>query len=408
MFNIVNFKDKLFFAALVILTVLPNLIRDMKVLLAFFTLALLLALELLAKGFPNNRALIYLCLFSILCLVYAAFSWFFGSWTYLYEFDQRYIFRHVYFSVMLPVFLFASIKIFNNIGPGFYSFIDNNSALMLAFIFFVDILTAFLFGDELFYLYNEYTYYLDKGFIWLFVAFLSFYSIFYSRKSTIVIAVIIIGFFAQNASGFGTMFNAATGKVVFLLILLNYFVLRLKKNFQFCYIMNFCALIAVILFVLISPFFSEFFINDINTYWRLESWYNNIIAMFSNYGFGSGFGVSYFPITNDVIDAAFKAYSSEGANVGLLEQVFVRGQHSSIINILFRTGILGLLLFICFITSSILKMKMNNSATFSIPVAICAVFNVGTHVGLESPPFMISFAIAFGYLISTNWRRSDS
>ena len=408
MFEMKNLRAKTFLVFLIIFTLLPNLIRDMKILLVFFFLALVLAFELIRKGFPKNNSLVYLFLFSGLCLIYAIFSWFFGNWTHLYEFDHRYVFRQAYFAVMAPIFLLATIQISKYLGSDFYNFIAKNSMKLLLAIFILDIITAYFFGDPRFYFYNDYTYHMDKGFIWLFVAFLSFYSVFCTNNATGVILVVVLGFIVQNIVGYGTMFTAATGQVVFVLILLNYFVLQLTKKIKLCYLMNLCALFAVILFVLISPFFSDLFISDLNTYWRLESWYKNISAVASNLGFGSGFGVSYFPITHDVVDEAYKAYSPEATGGGLLDQLFVRGQHSSIINVLFRTGVLGLLLFLCFIGSSIFNFRkhMDSRITFAVPVAICGVFNVATHVGLESPPFMISFSIAFGYLIYMVWSRN--
>jgi len=127
------------------------------------------------------------------------------------------------------------------------------------------------------------------------------------------------------------------------------------------------------------------------------------MATISNYGFGSGFGISYFSTSAEALDAAYKSYLKAGPGYGVYDSLFIRGQHSSIVNVFFRLGFIGVVVFIMFffhILSYAEKYKNDKNVRALTPVLLSGILNISVHVGLESPPFLMTIAISTGFLLA--------
>ena len=87
--------------------------------------------------------------------------------------------------------------------------------------------------------------------------------------------------------------------------------------------------------------------------------------------------------------------------MGMYDKLFIRGQHSSVINVAFRLGVVGIVAFLMSIIYLIhsFYVRGNPERTFLMPLLLCGFMNVSVHVGLESPPFMIMYSIVLGMLM---------
>ena len=216
--------------------------------------------------------------------------------------------------------------------------------------------------------------------------------------------IALLFFLLQTIEGYGTMFNATTGQVLFLFMLTAYIGKLVMKTNLYIFLVYLFVFLSLLLFVFLAPFYADGFVDDENTYWRLISWQDNIVYVLDSYMFGAGFGVSYFPDNYESVNFTYKKYLSEGYRGGLYDPLFIRGQHSSIINVFFRLGLVGVLLFLYFICKSIAKLiRTSNNPLIAVSGAtfFCGLVNVSVHVGLESPPFLLTFSLAFGLLIAS-------
>lgn len=380
----------------------PDAIRDFKIFAVVLAMGIMLAAIRIKNGIPKNNSLILLFTFSFLCFIYALFSILFGNWTDNYLYDFNYVLRHSYFSLLMPIIILASMLIFKATSKSVNTFIANNAIKIIFAFISLDMLLAYFLGSQNFYINNDYTYYQEKGFIWLLVCYVFFFCMANKIRHHIIFSIVTIGFFAERILGYGSTFNASTGALFYLIMVASYFswgVFTLNRLF---YLYLKIMIIIALLFVFIAPFYSDNFLSDLNTYWRLESWKSNLESVADNNGFGSGFGISYFPLRQDVIDWAYQAYDSGISDIYLVEHMFIRGQHSSIINITFRVGLIGVAIFLSFLASVFLNYSQKDNTSeykYLIPLFTCGILNISVHVGLESPPFLITFSMATGFLI---------
>lgn len=381
---------------------LPDAIRDYKVFAVVLAMGITLAAIRVKNGIPNNNSLILLFVFCLICFIYSLFSMLFGNWTNNYLYDFNYIFRHSYFSLLMPIIILASMLIFKTTSKDINAFIANNAIkIMFAFIS-LDMLLAYIFGSQNFLINNDYTFYQEKGFIWLSVCYVFFFCMANRIRHHIIFSIVTIGFFAERILGYGSTFNASTGALFYLIMVASYFSWGLFSLNRLFDLYLKLMIITALLFVFIAPYYSDNFLSDMNTYWRLESWKSNLDSVIDNNSFGSGFGISYFPLRQDVIDWAYHAYDSGISDLYLVEHMFIRGQHSSIINITFRVGLIGVAIFLSFLASVFINHSKKDSTAeykYLAPVFTCGILNISVHVGLESPPFLITFSIAAGFLI---------
>lgn len=381
---------------------IPQLIRSMPVFLLIVSLAGFVFISQFKVGIYNNISFKIIIYFSVLGWMYLFASAIIQGWTELYRFDAKHIVRQSYFVIMLPLFVSVGVSIYGRFGEKFGFYLGRTSVYLFILLCVLDVLTAIVLGDDSFRVENGYAHFLDKGLIWFFGCVTYLYCIAYNIKKHFMFMLLNTFFIIETVAGYGVMFNAMTGGILYIMMFMFYLTTIISSLRKFEFLWYFSVISFLVSFVLIAPAWNELFIGDLNTYWRLTSWGNNLSAVYSNWGLGAGFGVAYFPNTPEALDAAYKSYLAEGSSYNMYDSLFVRGQHSSIINVFFRMGILGGGLLI-WILISLLKQANNNRQSpdvrFLTPLFVCGVLNISVHVGLESPPFLITISLAAGMLL---------
>ena len=141
---------------------------------------------------------------------------------------------------------------------------------------------------------------------------------------------------------------------------------------------------------------------DSNSAWRFYVWTKNIqYSLVNTYGAGVGYGTPYFLGTK--YDLAFVALSGRGGtsveNSGD-QEAMVRGQHNSLVNIFYRLGVAGTLIFLQFILSLYKKMGAQELDSLYGILLLFALMDISTNVGLESPATFIQFVLIIGFVIN--------
>ncbi|MFC1504030.1 O-antigen ligase family protein [Spirochaetota bacterium] len=137
---------------------------------------------------------------------------------------------------------------------------------------------------------------------------------------------------------------------------------------------------------------------DPNTWWRLIYWKKEAGILLNTSFLGVGFGTPYsLPAWEDTIRLIFFKYHGP-------ESHYIVAQHNSFMNILYRTGFIGFLLFIMFNYFIIRSFKKNyianmhdKSISGSINILflgyVLSVINILLNVGLESPRVFLSYLL---------------
>jgi hypothetical protein len=385
--------------------IIPEFIRNLYIFITLLFFVSVLSLFELFDGAVLIKPMRYILYLSSLGVVYLIASIVTGGWTENYQHNLSFALRQSYFVFLLPIFTYAGVSIYKTFSENSSKFILNKVFYILSFILIMDIILSVILGDPDFLINNGYTFYLDKGLIWFFVCFLYYYGLFYSERGSRFFYLVTIIFLMEILLGYGVMFNAMTGFLLYLIMLISFIFVKFKLNTYLLVLSLFMIVFSLFFMVCVFPFYSELFYSDLNTYWRYFSWRNNYEAVMSNYGFGVGFGVAYFPNVPEALDAAFKSAINSGlqGSGGLYDSLFIRGQHSSIVNIIFRLGVLGFIFLIGFVFSlfnCVSSARNNKSVLFLLPFFVSGFLNVSVHVGFESPPFLMTISISIGLLIA--------
>lgn len=402
-------KHRLFWLMLVYLmfaVAYPILFRKTILFLLYSLFASYLAIGYLKQNYVFNvcfiKKNIWFFLFIFICILYLIPSFLFSGWSNDYFYNSSFILRHAYFIIFFPVYIAFGMAIYHNLSSDVNSFLLRRSLSCLCLILTIDIITAILFGNTEFREWNGYTFFLEKAIIWYIVCYIFFFSLVNIKNKFFLMTITSVFFILQRSLGYGHMFNAATGIAIYIYMLFAYLLLAAGNSRRLLVLIFETSIVFVLLFIFITPFFSDAFISDENTYWRLEAWKSNLESVYQNYGFGSGFGTSYFPNEIGIIDEVYRYWIREGQVGNMIDYLFIRGQHSSLVNIFFRTGFLGLICFLFFINTLCRQTYIktsNNEVLFLFSIFICGFFNISVHVGLESPLFLITLGISIGSLI---------
>ena len=150
--------------------------------------------------------------------------------------------------------------------------------------------------------------------------------------------------------------------------------------------------------------------SDLNWLWRWQYWSNEVDTLSRTALFGVGFGTAYgnTNLLYESINPGVWVSSSSVAGDGL----FLIAQHNSLMNILYRLGLLGLILFVaCIVAGPIslaikafIKAKLNNDyrsdyLKFSVLNFIYNFVIIIINPGLESPVFALGFFVSLGFML---------
>lgn len=198
---------------------------------------------------------------------------------------------------------------------------------------------------------------------------------------------------------------AVGGELTNIIIRLIYLVIFLFINSKKQVIkLMFLGLIFMIAFIYILPFFMPLFekIFDANTFWRLKYWNDELYQVIQSKLLGVGYGTSYATENfvgrvGSVIGGPFGASNEYSA----LDKLFVVGPHNSYIAILFRLGLIGILMFlrVIFNIGNLIKKYYRNILPASIFLFFSSIVLIGVNVGLESPYYLLIFVFSIGNVI---------
>ena len=157
----------------------------------------------------------------------------------------------------------------------------------------------------------------------------------------------------------------------------------------------------VVIGMFVLPIFDKAIegIVDVNSFWRLSYWKDELNQLVKSYFLGVGYGTSYasrnFVGGNlNITGGPFGAT----AEYSTLDKLFVTGPHSSFIAIAFRLGIIGLLTFVQFL-KGIYRDLLNTRKEVSAATCFAffaALIIIGVNVGLESPYYLMIFIFSMG------------
>lgn len=220
-------------------------------------------------------------------------------------------------------------------------------------------------------------------------------------------AVVSVHAAVSGMTNYGTIYNTLTGTFLFACMFLFALAVRRSAVLAFFGVLALAlSLFAVLLIGIAAPELLGF---DINTQWRFYVWRENLVAALKTGLLGIGFGTPYFPLSPANITEAYNltrfAEFTQYALGSPVDLLYIRGQHSSIVNAFYRMGLLGGGLLVAFnIAVVVLLVKALRRAERDFRPAIAAagaVFvveacQIAMHVGLESPRYLAVYALAVG------------
>lgn len=161
-----------------------------------------------------------------------------------------------------------------------------------------------------------------------------------------------------------------------------------------------CMIVAIYLMPLFASLFENIF--DVNSFWRLRYWNDELGQIIHSKFLGVGYGTSYATENfvgqiGSVIGGPFGAT----AEYTTLKKLFVVGPHNSYIAILFRLGLIGIIifLFMMFSVHNAIKRYFKDILPVSAFLYFSSAVLIGVNVGLESPYYLLLFAFSIGFTI---------
>lgn len=166
--------------------------------------------------------------------------------------------------------------------------------------------------------------------------------------------------------------------------------------------------LAVIFIFIISGLLVIFVKNDPNSLWRLHVWQNELSSLKQTYFTGVGFGSAY--VTDDII---YKVSNSNmyfnNADRSLEYGVFTVANHSSILNMFYRMGLVGGFIFLAMNVQLIcLVVKLYHDSKRHERALLWRLFGVWIYQtviiflnpGLEMMQFAVSYLLSVAFLLA--------
>jgi hypothetical protein len=393
-------------ALLAISSAVPFLVRSMT---GFFLLVVVcMAYAVLPLRMPKRgdieRMLLLNVSFVALGLVVVVLSYL-GVYDHfpMWPLKASYVIRQSYMIFLWLPLGFASLVFWVWNLPSIYNFLGRYGLAICAVMLIVDLLTSRMWGDQRANNWVGYVSYLDK----LLLAFLFVLSaacqIAVNPKSLLFPAVMLAGFAASHALHLGILFNAQTGTILLVVLLTGWLPLLPMIQRARLVVLLVCGIHAVLLGAM---FYEKPFENDRNTLWRLHAWSDNWNMVWQTELLGMGFGTPYHAQSAENLrNAALNETDlMQNGPVSLQEPQYFRGQHSSFVNIFYRMGVAGGLLFVMINASALLNCLhgIRRAATpldknlcfVSVLALSMQVIQMSLHVGLETPRFLIVYLLS--------------
>jgi hypothetical protein len=323
--------------------------------------------------------------------------------------QDRFIVRQAYFLVLLPLALLAGSVLWRRFYAAIFKFCDRYFLALATLLVAADWLTAAFIGDEQFAKFNDYDLYLEKGTIWLLFGFIYLARVVSRpRMSWLCLGVLVIYYAGSMALSYGALFQATTGTLVFGLLAL---VTVLHSHARLCGQALVAAVALVAVGLIAGTAYPDMMSGDDNAVWRFQGWRANFISLYQTGLVGVGFGTPYFPVSSTDLEFALRIYQRGTdpwvADAQIYDLVYLRTQHNSFVNAFYRTGVVGGLAFALLNTALLwtaLRSLRDSDAVhrqhliFASALFVIGILEISLHVGLETPKFLVPYALALTLL----------
>ena len=325
--------------------------------------------------------------------------------------SSRYIPRQGYFLVILPMAILAGFVVWRQLYAKAYEFSARNFVPLILTIMVADVATAYLFGDPLFREINDYSRHLDKLTLYFFVTFLFMARITHPARYSPVgpLVLLMVYFIATRFLTYGSLLSASTGFVLmgFMLIAL---VTRSRPVLMVEMLL--LSLGSIVVLAIVGTTFPDLFAWDPNALWRFNNWHTNFQTLHETGYVGIGFGTPYFPITSQDLEHSITILKRGSepwtGNTETYDLIFMRAQHTSFVNMFFRTGVVGGISFLAFnllllrdvmrrIRSADAQRTPHLQTAFVLLIA--GIFQTMMHVGIETPRFLIVYGLSVALVL---------
>lgn len=304
-----------------------------------------------------------------------------GTWFEIegLEFDKSYIMRHAYFILTIPIGYFLAQFSYGGFLQKILTFRRSLALYVILTVYAMSGLMT-ISGRALFVGIGSYLFIQKKDVLSFLLMIGSVYLTTGEQSAPVVAAICMIAvlLFSTNLSNF------------------------LEKNFSMVFYFMVFMMLIIIIFTFDQLYTSVF--RDSNAVWRLQYWIHEIKILIKTSGAGVGFGTAY--ATNDLLKTIINK------NAFLDGGLFVTTQHSSVINMFYRMGLIGGLFFINLHLSlvqwvgHIIKKNEKKNLCADNSLIIWAFGNFVFHFviiimnpGIESPKFLWGYLCFIGILI---------
>jgi len=219
------------------------------------------------------------------------------------------------------------------------------------------------------------------------------------------IGMLLVSAVLYHVLKLGILFNAQTGTILTLILMIAWF----PFTTLFLRAIAVCGLILAMHVVLTSGMFNKSeFKDDANTLWRLNAWTNNWSMVWETDSIGMGFGTPYHQRSAENLrnSAMNEGDLMQNGPVSLEDTQYFRGQHSSVVNIFYRLGLFGGILFVLINALALgrccVGVKNAHDPTtqklFFVGAMVLSVqiVQMSLHVGLETPRFLVVYMLSLG------------
>jgi hypothetical protein len=323
---------------------------------------------------------------------------------------NQYMPRQAYFLFLWFPFLLGAAGFWNVLGLDIFSVCRRWGIPLLVMLAVADLATARLFGNPSQLAYSGYLYFLDK--FGLQFVFSLVYLIYVSHTRRWLLCLLLITVYAAVSKlfHFGIMFNATTGAIFYLFLATSTIPLASRRLQAIGVVFIYLALVAFLVFGMLFP---GVFSSDNNDSWRLMAWRSNLATLWHSGLAGVGFGTPYFSITSDnMLNSMNNHFDSLSADmVSSVDQQYVRAQHSSIVNMFYRLGVIGGAIFL-YLNILIARIGFANLTHPNPSIArmgyasfvlfVVQAVQMTVHVGLETPIFLSIYMLAATLILHVN------
>lgn len=316
-----------------------------------------------------------------------------------------YLLRHAYFFILWLPLLLGGTALVAALLPTLRARLGRVAMPFLAILAAADLATAIMLGDPE-AASEGYVAFLDAPTITFVYSLCFLFHVAACRRILWPLILVVAHYAIANLYDIGMMFTTLTGNFVFACLVA--FALAMgrglpRKALYLVALLGGLLLLGLAVGALLPTVAG----GDLNSQWRFMVWRENLFAAIESGFLGVGFGVPYFPISGANIAEAVRLTSTPAfavyAQTSPIEILYVRGQHSSLVNAFYRTGLIGGVLLILFNLAVIATAMRAAARTVGKDCALYAaagalfiieMAQTAMHVGLESPRYFTWYMLA--------------